>query len=111
VDNNRPLALAQLVRTRREELGLSYRGLDRLSGVAYSTIANIESGKTRRPDDRILNGLAVGLDLPVSRLRQAVDVPTGQPDFRLPAKAKNLSAKQRKAVLALIEALLEERET
>jgi transcriptional regulator with XRE-family HTH domain len=70
------LPLAAIVKARREQLALSLRGLDKLSGVSYSTIANIEAGKTKRPGEDVLRGLAAGLDMPVSKLREAANVPT-----------------------------------
>lgn len=100
-------SLPQLIRGRREELGLSLRRLGQLSGVSYSTIANIELGKTRHPGDDILRGLALGLDKPLSELRRAADLPPAATEFRLPPKAKNLTQKQRRAILAMVEAFLE----
>ena len=103
--------LQTLVLTRMAELGLSFRTAAARSGgnVSHSTLNNIVLGKHGGQfDDETLHGIALALDLPQSRVREAVgatrDAPT---EFRLPRKANKLSPAERRAVLTLVDALLE----
>lgn len=91
-----------------KELGLTLRGAAERSGglVSHANIANIVHG-THGPaySERTMKGLALAIDVPYSRVVEAVE--KGLPDdFRLPKKARDLTMAQRRAVLSMIDALL-----
>lgn len=103
--------LGELVTRRRASLGLSYRAVaERSDGlVSHSTVHEIESGSRATPTDETIDGLALALDLPISQVRRSAGLPP--PDietpFVLPRRANRLSRKERGAVLAIVDALLE----
>lgn len=102
------MTLPELVAARRRELGLSYRDVSAGSGglVSYSRVATIEAGEVSEISDRVLEGLAAGLDLSLSRVRRAAGVPVRDRPFEIPARANRLNARERRLVLALIDTLL-----
>jgi transcriptional regulator with XRE-family HTH domain len=102
-------SLAELVATRREELGLSLRQAAEKSGglVGPSTLNSIERGDSRQVTDRVIAGIATGLDLPESRVRRAAGLSAQVlPPFEVPARANRLNARERRLVLQLIDTLL-----
>lgn len=85
--------------------------VDRATGgaVSKSTISRIEQGRQHTLSPPLTQALAKALGLPVSRLNAAQghhgSVPT-QP-FVLPDRAQRLTARERRVVLSVMDALLE----
>ena len=107
--------LQKLVIDRMAELNLSFRAAaDRAGGlVTHGTINNITQGRSHGSgiSDRTIRGLALALDLPYSQDEKAWHETQGitdAPVFKLPKKADKLTPVQRKAVLAYINALLDQ---
>lgn len=98
---------------RLAELDLSYRrAADRSGGlVGYATLNNIVLG-VRQPvhyNEDTLRGISLALDVPLSRVREAAgEVPKTPTEFRLPKRASRLSPKQRRAILSMVDALLDQ---
>jgi transcriptional regulator with XRE-family HTH domain len=101
--------LAELVATQRERLGLSVRQAAEKSGgrISASRLNSVEHGAIPT-EDRILEGIAEALDLPLSKVRAAAgrDRAAPLPPFVLPARADRLNARERKTVQAVVDALL-----
>jgi hypothetical protein len=107
--------LQELVTSRLADLDLSYRAAAARSNglISHGTVNYIAQGVTR-PESlqpRTIRGLALALDLPVSEVERAVHESGGKltVEFRLPKKADKLSPAQRRAVLAFVNALLEDK--
>ena len=108
--------IQRLIRTRLDDLDRSYRAAADLSGglVSHSYIQGLAVGK-QSPDrvgSKIINGLALGLDVSVSKVREVVMASTGQTTetkFELPQRAESLTPRERKSVLAYIDLLLANR--
>lgn len=66
--------LGRLIESRRAELGLSYREIGKKGGIPWSTVSlHAHSTKmTSVPQQRTLEGLAKGLDLPLAVVKDAV---------------------------------------
>lgn len=106
------MTLAELVSARRHELGLSLRQAAERSGglISHGHLGGIESDAVQRtPSDRVLRGISAALDIPITELRRAAGVPPRQTPFTLPDRARQLSAKERRLVLQLVDALLDAR--
>lgn len=100
--------LADLIFTAREAAGLSLRELAEKCGGAptSSTIHAIESGRSTGSREN-LEALAGALGLSRRRVLTAADMSTHNlGPFRLPRAADELNAAERKAVLAVVRALL-----
>jgi transcriptional regulator with XRE-family HTH domain len=107
------MTLAELLANRREQLGMSTRDVaDSSAGlVSKTTVAAIESGTMRVVSDRVLDGLAIALDLTPSRVYSAAHRRQQQlPPFTVPDRADRLNARERKLVLSLIDTLLAARD-
>ena len=63
-DDRRASALAELVKGRREELGVTQSELALKAGLSRSTIAAVEGAKYGNPDTSTLKALARALNLP-----------------------------------------------
>jgi hypothetical protein len=76
--------------------------------VSHATLQSIAVGKhTGNLSEDTIHGIALALDVPQSRVREAMGLPSGTPtEFRLPAKANRLTASQRRAILKVVDALL-----
>lgn len=110
-------ALSELIKTRMAERGItSDRQLARLTegparrdGVKPVTSASVSvytSGSHGKPSERTLKLLAEALRLPLWKLRQAAEVPTGEPEpYTPPPEAARLDRRQRKAVDEMIRLL------
>lgn len=103
----------KLVTDRLADLDLSYRAAAAKAGglISHSTLNFIANGQMR-PEAlraRTIRGLALALDVSVSDVEKAVTSSGGKTtvEFRLPKKADKLSAAQRKAVLAFVDALID----
>ncbi len=76
-----PSQLAHLIATRRKQLGLSLRDLERLAGVDRGNLSALESGRRQRLSPKMLARLA-----PVLRLSLAdLNLATGYPVHDLPS--------------------------
>lgn len=106
-------ALADLITAHREKHGLSIRqAAERSDGrVSPSRLSAIENGAIPT-EDRILEGIAVALDLPLSKVRTAAgrDRAAPLPPFVLPERANRLNARERKTVLTVVDTLLAARQ-
>jgi transcriptional regulator with XRE-family HTH domain len=71
-------ALKTVLRTAREEAGLSIRQLAERSGVDKAMISRIESGETKWAQLGTINKLATALDLEPNRLYEASGYFAGQ---------------------------------
>lgn len=104
--------LPELIKNRMAELELSYRDLARAAGglVSHGTIHAIASGRhAGHYDDKTLQGIALAINLPQSKVREAAGMDPRTPtEFRLPKKANRLTASERKAILAMVDALLDD---
>lgn len=105
--------LATLVADARSSKGLSVRDVADRSGGALSstTVHEIEKGVRTHPGPTVLRGLAKGLGVPLRDVRAAAGhtgaVPAGR--FVLPDRADELTAKERRLVVGLVDALLDAR--
>lgn len=63
--------LAQTIKARLAELGLSYRKADAACGLTEGSIAAVIYGKSRRPTPATLQALAAGLGLSYRQLALA----------------------------------------
>lgn len=103
--------LQHLVAQRMAELGLSYRrAAARSDGlVSHATLNSIVAGRhTFRLDPQTVVGIAKALNVTEARVRRAAKIAETAPptEFVLPARAHLLTARDRQAVLGVIEALL-----
>jgi transcriptional regulator with XRE-family HTH domain len=82
--------LGDLIRQRREALGLTLRQLEELSGVDDTAIVRLESATQQKPTVEKLQRLASALDLPVEDLLITAGVQDrrGLPTFRPYLRAK-----------------------
>ncbi len=108
--------LQHLVLDRLATLDISQREAARRSNgmITYTTIGMIASGRhSGHISERTAQGLALALDIPESKVRDAAHMTrrTPQTEFRLPRKANRLSPRSRRAVLSMIDALLAEQES
>jgi transcriptional regulator with XRE-family HTH domain len=111
-------ALQQLIRGRMEERGWSYADVARRGGIPRSTVHHLATTELlRRPPHPVtLEGLAKGVGVPLDTVRAAAaqaaglvawKEPTTDPDIEvLVAALEQLSADDRRHVLALIQSLL-----
>lgn len=106
--------LRSLVERRLRELGdrtgpMSVRAAaDRSRGqVSYETLRLIAVGQhSGKISPQVAEGLSLALDVPVSSIYQAAGRPRPQGRFDLPERADALNARERKAVLSVIDAIL-----
>lgn len=109
--------LQELILDRLAELNLSYRAAaDRTKGsaheISFGTINQLANGRGGPVTDRTVRGLAKALDVPVGKVRLAVGRSETEPtEFLLPEKAKHLTPRQRKAILHMVDALLDQQKT
>lgn len=109
--------LQRLVRERLIELGSKDRPLSvrdaaarANNAISHETIRQIAAGEhSGRMEDRTVNALAVAIDVPRSRVLQALHRTQTQPlqPFRLPERANRLGLRQRRAVLTVVDAMLD----
>lgn len=104
-------SLQRLVADRLAELDRSYREAARQSGglVSHGTLQKIATGQhSGRIEESTLRGIALAVDVPISVAREAAGTRDDFGDFQLPERASKLRPKQRKALLALMDALLDD---
>jgi len=117
--------LQRLIAARLRERGWSYGEVARRSGLPRSTVYTLATTQNlvRPPRPATINGLAMGLDLPVSAVRVAAAESTGMHYYDEPpagprsgaqgdqerelliASIDELSAEDRRHVAALVESL------
>lgn len=77
-------AFGELIERRRKELGITQEILEERSGVSQTHISKMKRGLVRNPSERVLEGLAVALDVPIAELKRSlgwvVEVVEVQPD-------------------------------
>lgn len=101
------VSLQRLVSDRLATLDLSARAASVRGGLSHTTVAAIANGTHRgRPADATLDGLAVALDLPVSKVYAAAGVEPADPEWRLPARFRALRPEARLAVENVADTLL-----
>lgn len=102
-----PQTLAQVVRERMQQLGItSARGLASRAGVAPDTARLLLSG-ARGQNEQTIGKVADAIGLPVTVLRRAAGHQEGRlAPFTLPPEADRLNQHQRDVVLAMVRALL-----
>lgn len=83
-------SLGQLLRKRRQELGLSQRRLAALTGMGDSSIVRLEQGQFLAPSPAKLSQLATALYLPLADIfvRAGYFVPDELPSFETYLQAK-----------------------
>jgi len=92
---------------------LSARSLARSAQAAgfslnHDTAARYLRGDHGRPDEATLLALSKVLRVPLSRLRTAASLPSGETEpYRPPAESSRLSRRQRRAIDEIIRAMLE----
>jgi hypothetical protein len=107
--------LEQLVTNRLAELGddrgpLSFRRAAERSGglVSHQMLQFIATGRgSEQYSERVLKGIALAIDVPLSKVQEAAAETPHMREFRLPEKSANLTAKDRRAVEAMVNALLD----
>ena len=114
--------LQRLIQGRLSERGLSYGDVARRGGLPRSTVYTLATTRNlvRPPRPATIDGLARGLDLPVSAVRAAAAESTGMHYYDEPAERgvpgdqerelliasiDELSAEDRRHVAALVESL------
>lgn len=105
------ISLQRLVADRLAELDRSYREAARQSGglVSHGTLQKIATGQhSGRIEESTLRGIALAIDVPVSVARECSGTRDDFGDFHLPERASKLRPKQRKALLAMMDALLDD---
>lgn len=105
--------LQRYVLDRLAALDLSYRAAaDRSGGmVSFGTINQLATGRHRgKLTERAQRGLALALDVPLGKVQEKYEASRDllmPVTYRLPDRAQNLTPKQFKAVLAVIDGYLE----
>lgn len=103
--------LRKLIQAEMKRQGLSFRAAaGRSQGlISHGHLNALAQGKPiSRIDDRVLTGIALALDVPVSKVRKAYGTdPVGPVEFVLPPKSAGLTRKQRDAILAMVDAFLD----
>lgn len=106
-------ALRALIRAELDKQGLSYReAAARSKGLISYSHLNVIAGGRHPGDltDSTLTGIALALDVSVRKVREAYGAVGVEPtEFQLPERAKRLNAKQRKAVIAMVDAFLDQK--
>ncbi|GAB1644522.1 helix-turn-helix domain-containing protein [Krasilnikovia sp. MM14-A1259] len=110
--------LQQLIRDRMTERGWSYADVARRGGIPRSTVHHLATAEQLRrpPHSTTLEGLAEGLTIPVSVVREAAASAAGlaawqesaiDPELKLLVAAlTQLDADDRRHVLALVQSML-----
>lgn len=104
-------SLQRLVADRLAELNRSYREAERQSGklVSHGTLQKIATGQhSGKFNEKTLRGIALAIDVTPSEVRAAAGAREDFGRFQLPEKASKLRPKQRKALISMMEALLDD---
>ena len=108
------LTLQRLILDTLAEQDLSYRAAaERSRGMVTHTTLNTLANGRRDPKtltDQSIAGIALALGVSEREVRKAIGLSRTEPPtvFKLPAKANRLTPKQRKVILATIDAFLSE---
>jgi transcriptional regulator with XRE-family HTH domain len=112
-------SLQALVLRRAKEIGgregeLSNRALARRNGadLSHTLISQIINGEyaNRAPDQRVLDGLAKALEVPLETVESAAGAPPSYGPFKLPDDAARLTPAQRKAVRHVVQVMIDSNE-
>lgn len=105
-------SLADLIRRRLGELERSSRSAAALSHglVSHFTLSRHAAGQTRKLTHRTAQGIALAIDVPLDEVMAAAGLPMTPGTFELPARSHLLTHKERLAVIAVIDALLDARD-
>lgn len=68
-----PIVQDHPLRLRRLRMGVSQSELARRAGVSRSVIAQIEEGRVRKPNERILEVISTYTQTPMGKLREEID--------------------------------------
>ena len=101
--------MQKLVNERLQALGLSYRAAAaRANGLlSHTTIQRIANGDSAGSwSTKTLRGLSLALDVPLSEVEKAAQVPAQGTKFRVPPEWDRLTQPERAAVQAMVNALL-----
>lgn len=95
------MTLAELVKERRQKLGMSQAKLAGLIGAEAQTISNLEMGRTKTMKTKFLQPLAAALHLPIEELTAIASV-TDQDAEKdlLPSERERDSIAKKAAMLA-----------
>lgn len=106
--------LPELIKDRLAEMGshgrpLSIRDAAARSGgrISHARLTQLSQGKIGQVSDRIVEGVAAAIDVPISTVYEALAIKRPFEPFRLPKEADRLSHRQRDAVLAVVKAMLD----
>jgi hypothetical protein len=106
--------LPELIKDRLAELGehgqpLSIRAAARASKgkVSHGQLASIVNGDYGRISDRVIEGIAIAIDVPKSVVEQSYGIRRPHGPFVLPPEADRLTRRQRDAVLSVVRAMLD----
>jgi transcriptional regulator with XRE-family HTH domain len=100
--------LQQLIHERLRERGWSYGEVARRGGLPRSTVYTLATTRnlTRPPRPATIDGLAKGLDVPVSAVRAAAAESTGLHYYdEVPAEREHPSDQERELLIASIDEL------
>jgi transcriptional regulator with XRE-family HTH domain len=100
--------LQHLIQQRLRERGWSYREVAGRSGLSHSTIYSLAMTRnlTRPPRPATINGLARGLDVPVSVVRAAAEESTGMNYYNgTPARRHDHDDQERELLITSIDEL------
>lgn len=104
--------LQDLILRRLSEQEISARtAAERSHGlVAHFTLSRYARGESRKLNAKTAQGIALALDVPMDVVMRAAGLPMTPGPFELPARAHLLTSKERRAVVAVVDALLGARE-
>lgn len=107
--------LGEFLNSRRVKAGLSLRQVAEKAAaqgvaVSSSTLHAVESGQRVDVSDRVLAGIAAGLGCPEAEVRRAAGRPASRRPFVLPERAELLTARERRLILGMVDALLDARD-
>lgn len=103
--------LSQLITRRLSELDRSARAAAENSHslVTHFTLSRHARGEVRKLGLRTAQGMALAIDVPLDEVLRAAGMPMTPGPFELPARAHLLTSKERTAVVAVVDALLDAR--
>jgi hypothetical protein len=106
--------LPELIKDRLAELGdhgqpLSIRAAARASKgkISHGQLASIVNGDYGKISDRVLEGIAAAIDVPVGVVMESYGIRRPYEPFTLPKEADRLTRRQRDAVLSVVRAMLD----
>lgn len=105
------LPLHMLIRRQMALLGMSYREAtdpSRVDDLITASTLHRYSMPNRDtiPDERTILGIAFAINVDVATVERSLQLPPSRSEFRLPQRADRLNAKERAAVLLLVDTIL-----